>query len=571
MAMCALILLPVSSLWADALSEIDAKLPTGKTILTASPTALATAVASAIYTNTDSSITPADIAATALEPVGGVARKDRNTSAATVTGSAIQALLFLNDPNFSADTAAITDFVVDANAGEIAQDLSAKGQTAVVEEALAIVSSAALTSTSGSLLSADAAIGQALTQDSYLEGNTVPSGTLATVLANAMPGITGVKGLAQTQAPQAAEAFVQGILSSGTVPDGAGYPGFAVTILRKVSANTSVDELVAYQTGLAGDASQGDLVAIGTALVSAYPKAVAKVTQGLSAVIPAADGTESARVSFAQALTGVQVGAASAITQGAIFVDPYNAGPFTQGVFAGILNSSAKGPKLLVSDAPKIASAAGAILGQDGDALAQVADTISQFIASDNLPVSSAATYATNLIGAAIKGTFPVSQFTGAAAGGGGGRLNVGATIDAGTVNDLASIADLLANGVITADRLSLASSSGLRKAASEVGALAGAVVKFVKSQSFGPGGASGPVATYLAGTLADSIAATVAQLSLGNNVQSAIFTAIEKSINPLTSQSVRAAVNAVFLSQDYLNYPVIGPIAPRETEVTNL
>jgi len=328
---------------------------------------------------------------------------------------------------------------------------------------------------------------------------------------------------------------------------------------------------VAYQTGLADDASQGDLVAIGTALVSAYPKAIAKVTQGLSAVIPAADGTESGRVSFAQALTQVQAGAAAAIEQGAIFVDPYNAGPFTQGVFTGLLQSSANGPRLLVSDAPKIATAAGAILGQDGDGLAQVADTISQFIASDDLPVSSAATYATDLIGGAIKGTFPASQFTGAAAGGGGGRLNAGATIDAGTVDDFASIADLLTNGIITADRLSLASSSGLQKAASEVGALAGAVVKYVKSESFGPGGSSGPVATYLAGTVADSVAATVAQLSLGANVQNAMFAAIEKSVDPLTNKSVRASVNAVFVSQDYLNYPVVGPIAPQETEVTNL
>lgn len=437
----------------------------------------------------------------------------------------------------------------------------------MVKAALGAVSDAGLTN--ASILGTDEAIGQTLAGDTYLE--TLPASALITIIQTAMAGIDGSKGKSQAAGPEAAEEFVQGLLSiSGTVPDNIGYPAFAVGALKKVSSNTSVDELVAYQVGLADNATTASLAALASALYTSYPSAIAKVTQGLSAVLPASDATESARVSFIQQLTAAQTRDAVPILQGALFVDPYNAGPFTQGVFSTLL-SQPNGSRLLVSDAPRIATGAGAILGQDGDALTQVADIFSQYIANDDLPVSDAATYATALISGAVKGRVPGSQFSGAAFGGGGGDLNVGAGIDAETATDLASIVDLLASGVIIANHFSLGTASGLRSTASEIGSMAGDVARYVKDETFDDGGSPEPAAVYLAGTLADSVATTVAELNLEPNVQNAILAAIETDVAADTNGAVRADVKAVFENDAYRAYPVVGAISPQETMVTNL
>jgi hypothetical protein len=565
LAACALLAISMPSLWADAQAEIQARLPAGKTILTAGAKELAAAVAGAILSNTDAAITAADLAAAALQPVTETVkgktevkvRSDRDTSAPLVAAAAIGALLSGSDATLGADVAAITDSLAVVNGADAKQNLDAAGQAAVIKAALGAVSDAAMSDSS--LLTVDQAIGQALAADTTLEH--LPESGLTVILQKALLGISGATGKAQAVAPEAAEAFVAGLLSSA-VPDGASLPGFAVAILAKVARNTSVDELVAYQVGLKDNEFQSNLVVLAGVLFHAYPAAAAKVTQGITAVSTAGFNNETQRIAYIQALTSAEAGDAVPVAEGAVFVDPFYAGPFTQGVFNSLL-AAPKGGKLLAADAPKIAAGVGGILGQDGAALTQVADVYSQFIGSGDLPAASAASYATALIRAAVKGVTP--PFTGAAAGGGGGELQTAAGITPATVNDLVSIADLLADGVITADHSTLGG-KGLTKAAAEVGALAATVARFTGNELFvDPDGVSQPVAAFLAGTLAD----TVVELNLGAVAQDAILAAIAKDVAAITNKSVDPQVAAAVKA--FGDYPEIGAITVQETTVTNL
>jgi hypothetical protein len=568
MLVSAILALPVHSLWADAAgqAELEAALQLiepGRTLLTATPADLAAAVASAIDSPSNT-CTPADLAASAFQPLNGAVRKDRDTSAPLVVAAAVEALLSGSAPGFAAEVGAIADSVDVVGGTNAKENLTAAGRTAVVRAALGAVSDAAVSDPA--LLAADQGIGQALAGDAFLEG--LPDAALTLMVEGAISGIDGISGKAQIVAPQAAEAFVQGLLSS-SVPNGAQPGAFAVAILRNVSKNTAVDELVAYQVGLAGDATQAALVSLAATLCKAYPSAAARVVQGVAAVTPAGFDNESARVAYIQALAAAQMNNLLPVVEGAVFVDPFYAGQFTQAVFNTVLGA-ARGAPLLISIAPKVASGVGAILGQDGQALAQVADVYSQFIGTGFLPPGSAAAYAIALIGGAVKST--VAPFSGAGAGAGGGQLNVGVGVSAATVTDLAAVMDALANGILTADHSSL-NGKGLTAAAGQVAALAAAVAKYTRNELFvdSPGSRSQPIAAFLAGTLADDIAA----LGLGDNgpasPQQAIFSAIAKAIGAVTDPQVDATVKAVFQNDVFLEYPVIGPISAVETAVTNL
>jgi hypothetical protein len=242
-------------------------------------------------------------------------------------------------------------------------------------------------------------------------------------------------------------------------------------------------------------------------------------------------------------------------------------------VFNSIVASTA-GKTLLAKDAPKIATGVGMILGADGDVLTQVADTFGTYIGNLDLPAASAATFAKDLIKGAVKGlpaTVSVSAQTippGNAPVGAGGQLNVGATISASTVNDLVAIVDVLANGIIQAN--GTASAAAIKSDATEIGALAAAVAKFTKNETF-DSGITGvtqpqPVAAFLAGTLADQVMA----LTAGDTAaQTAINTAITKSVTAITNSSVDLAVKAAIA--DPLAYPVVGEVTPQETTITNL
>jgi len=549
-----------ASLWATAQSEIQSYLPAKDNLITASAQNLVSAVAKAIISNTDSAITPADIAAAALEPEGGKVRSDRNTSGPLVAAAAISALISATDPNLAADVASVVDSVVDVNEPAPKEVLSAAGRAAVVKAALGALSDAAVSNPA--LVSADQALGAALAGDSYLQG--LPGNDLTSMVQSAITGIDGGKGKAQAVAPQAAAQFVAGLVS-GTTPNGAGLPVFAVTILKNVSKNTNVDELVAFQIAGKDNASQADLVALASVLFAYYPSAASKIAQGIIAATPATSlYSEADRVSYVQALTAVTVKNAASIEQGAIFVDPYLAGAFTQGVFNSIIASG--GVTLARNNAVGLASGAGTVLGQDGDRLIQVAAVFSELTGSNVLLASKSGAYAAALINGAVKST--VAPFAGAASGGGGGNLNVGIGITATTVTDLASIVDLFADGIIKANGIAIPAS--VATDATEIGALIQAVANFTKNEAVVisvPGQlGSEPVAVFLAGTLANYIAGVVPQFA-----QAPLLSAVEKGVTAVTNATVDKQVQSLFSSGSYTDYPAIGDISTQETTVTNL
>jgi hypothetical protein len=314
------------------------------------------------------------------------------------------------------------------------------------------------------------------------------------------------------------------------------------------------------------------LVTLAGALFAECPAAAAKVTQGITAVT-AADAGEAARISLIEALTTAQLKYASSIALGAVSVDPDYAGQFTNAVFTSIL-ASPGGPILLAKDAPNIATGVGTILGANGDVLTQVANTFGMHIANGDLPASSAATYAKDVIGGAVKGLpsgVSVCAQTvppGNAAIGVGGRFNLAqAGLTTATANDLTAIVDVLANGIITAD---LNAGTLDTKAASQIGAVASAVAKFTKNETFDTGIAGvtqpQPVAAFLAGTLADLVTGlTGSDLTARTDILNAISNSVTAVTNSNVDTSVRAGVAAAG------TYPVVGEVAPQVFAVINL
>ena len=569
-AACALFTVTAPSLKAqtaaeitDAQNDIKAELSSG-TIVTSSSTVLATAVAKAIKADSSSTLTPAIFAEAALLPYpypGGTVRQEpgRDSAAVLVTGSAIAQLVAtgtstkVTEIDFTTDVAAITDAVIDVSSTNASNKLTTAGREMVGKEALGVISDAYTANTGkvprATLLAADEGVGKELATDSYLEG--LSSDGLTVILESVMGGVNGVKGTSVAVAAFAAEYFTAGLVSTGSVPNqsqGMTFPAFAVDILRPVSINQSVDELVLYELGLHDDgANQTALVNIAESVFKAYPAGDTKFVQGLAGAIPKGNKSETARINFADALTTGTVAAAPKILEGMTFVDPFYASEFTTGVFNSIY---AKNPSTLLTDGTLIASGVGNVLGQDANELTQIANVYGTFISSGKLPTASAGGYATALIGAAESSDINSDRFTGAAAGGGGGLLKLGAAITNATVTDLASITDVLADGIVsfykTAGTLNTSETS---TAASDIGNLAEAVAKFVGTETFSDSSnskESGPVAEFIAGTLADYIEAVISTTNTATAILNAIKTDVEKiSTNSTFDSDISSAITA--------------------------
>jgi hypothetical protein len=592
-ALVALAALTISipSVWADAQGDISVFLPAGKTILTAKAADLATAVTAAIETGT-TGFTPAQLAAAAFQPVGGKVRSDRETSAAVVTDAVVT--LFTSgtghaNANFASIIGATVDSVVAVNGtlNNTKLTLTTAGQSTVIKDALGTIADGLGTTGTG-VLAADAKIGAALSGDPYLEG--IAKAALTTALQVGIEGINGVKGKSTTNAPLAAQEFVSGILSTGTLPNDpatpapAAYNTFAVAILKNVSKNASVDEFVSYQVGLSDTTG---LVSLAQALATKYttPATVAKIVQGVTADTTAAIG-EAGRQTFINALTVALSKDAVAIAQGGAYVDPIYSGSFTAATFSGLVTDSTAKSNLATKYAAAIATGVGNILGQDGDELTQVALTYKKLLGANTLPPASAATYATDLITGAVKSKISTSAFTGAAAGLGGGTLAVGTGKFGSTVGnevalDLSSVLNLFAEGIINGS--SLATSKDVAAVAKEVGTLAEDVAKFVKNESSSAGGTSQPVAAYLAGTVANLVNALIGNTGATTTTKGVTLTAfqviaaaISKDVQAVTQSTKNADVDTIVAAAvtNFASFPsagTAGALGTVESPVTNL
>ena len=553
-----------------------------KNIYTVTGADLALAVSNAI---TSSTFTAAQLAAAPFMPmtVSGkvVVRADRSTSAPLVVTDALDTVLATSgtNPNFASQAAAVVDSVITVNGTNTKQNLTLTGQEGVLKNAVAAVSDEEVVLSSTAVLVADKAIGNALNNDAILKG--LAKSGLTTILENGISKVTGAKGKDTTFAPQAAQLFVAGVLESGTtaIPNGATLPAFGVSILSKVSTNSSIDELVSYQIGLASP-TQSDLTALGEALVTKYAKEAVKIVQGVTAAMPAGTLTEVNRQGVIQALAAAETTKAAVIAQGASFTDPFYAAAFTNSVFKGLISASVTEAKLSTA-ATAIATAEGNVLGQDGAELTNVANVFATLSGSlGALPVTSVTTYATSLIKGAVTSKIPLGAFTGAAAGGGGGTLYLGSVSKKSPVDtpfssaqDLASILDLFADAI--AQNIG---TLGVTKAATDIGNLAKAIAQLTTNNSVvlpahTIAGQSTPltepVAVYLAGTLGDYIAG----LSLGGADQASIFSAIVKGITAVTMSSIDTQVQAVLSGTlpNYTDYTSLGALSVQETTVTNL
>jgi len=582
------------------------------TINNATALQLETAVSNVIKAG-NSGFTAAQLATAALEPITvkgkAVVRLDRSTvSGPGVVTAAISALVSSTDATFAADAAAVVDDVATVNVPTTAQELSLGGQEAVVKAAIAAISDFDQNGsplTSAALLAADKSIGNALATDGTLIG--LLHNGLTTILDTAIVGITGAKAKSTAAAPYAAESFVAGILQSGVVPNGATLTAFEESMLSKpaVSANTSVDELVTYEVALKEPAAS-DLTSLGTSLYTKFPLAKAKVTQGILASVDpvavsgsAAEGDDvTGRVSVADALTTAAPADASKIAQGGVFVDPLHAPQFVSGVFDGIVASSnTKGAKLLITDAPGIATAVGNVLGQDGDALTNVASTYCTYISTGALPDTSAATYATDLINGAIKGTIPASQFSSIApivgANVAGGTLVINSTALGGTVKnpvtpietvtDLEAIQDQFADAIVTKNSTELLTQSGAETVAGLIGTLAKDIALITKDAYYtDASSAKIPVAQVLAGSLAEFIADEITGPPFTFHQGGKLVTETAEQIVTGALQSdldaafagvaaIKTAVNDAIAVGGSGDYKYVGAVTVEETAVTNL
>ena len=191
------------------------------TINTATAAQLEAAVASAIV---GGSVTPGDLAASALAPFGTPAkiRADRSTTGPAIVAAAIKALAAANDSNFITDAAAVTDEVAHVNFPTTTQVLTLAGQEAVVKSALGAISDAYVAGSpisQSNLLLADKAIGTSLAGDSDLTG--LPNDALTAIIQVGVSGITGLKATSGAAAASAAASFEAGVVSGGTAPNGA--------------------------------------------------------------------------------------------------------------------------------------------------------------------------------------------------------------------------------------------------------------------------------------------------------------------------------------------------------------
>jgi hypothetical protein len=574
----------------SAQSEIDAYISPSSAFVTCTYTKLAQAVANAIKNNSDSTLTPAIIAQAALLPYpypsGSVrAEPNRDAAAVIVTGSALTQLIASGStPNFVSQVAAIGDRMVDVNSSTSGA-ISSTAQSSVISTVLSTITNAyfpASTTFRPTLLSSITSLGQKLLGDSYLEN--LPNKALTNVLVSAMLGITGTD---PAMAPTVAADFVTGLIttSSNTFawPDesqGATSSTFTVNIISKVVGNTGVDELVANVVGTQiyanSTANRNALISLGEALFTAYPASnpaiETKLFQGLEAAVTQGTNEENQRVAFIQDFTPNEVASAANIEEGAIYTDPYYASQFTSGLF-GVLYH--QGAAVLSGDAAMLATDAGNMLGADGNELTQVANVYSSYISSGELSASNVGTYAANLLNGAIHGTVAAQYAVDAWGNGGGGKLAVASGITTATVIDLASVTDVLADGVVAYFRSqgTLASSQSAT-AAGYIGTLAEDVAALAGTETFTDSAntnRSGYVAAYIAGTLADYIVA----LGVSPTAYTDILNAIKSDVEAISANSAfDSAINTAVTqaeNRDSAYVSITGPIDVQETTVTNL
>ena len=456
-ALGAALLLATPALRAETAAQDQAAIqpfivPATKNIVTASSTAIATAVAEAIAsvsgTNPNvNGLTPAGLAASVFEPVASDANKlraDRNTTGSLVVAKAIAQLNLQSDVNFNSDVASLVDAVVNVNnptpvAVAPKTAMTVKGQGTTVKGAVAELALLGNTVGTASTLTAIHTLTATLSTDPKLLA--LQKNGIATVLETGLTGVvTFPKGTVGVSGPVAAQNFAMGL--SGT----SAAPASLVTILKGVAKNTRVDNFFSYGIGTTGTTQ----VAIGQALLKAYVADTAPITQGLAASITSGTG-EPARATFAQSLAlGTSKTNTIGILQGMAYVDPYYTHTFTNAVFSALVanvSSTTLNSKLVVTDAPKIATALGQILGSDGNELTNVATVFRNFIVNGPLPATSAGTYVLNLINGAVTSKIVLA----AGDQGYGGKLGGGhpttGTVPFGVAEDLASIADQIVVG----------------------------------------------------------------------------------------------------------------------------
>ena len=614
-AAISLVVATTGSSWAQSAvqNEISALLPVRTTILTAPIASLDAAVATVLLSNTVPGLTPADIAIAALQsvPVKIVtrtgttilqeARRDRNASGPSVAEAAINKLISTGtDVTLAVDVAAITDGMIEVNGTNPALNLAVAGKEGVVIDSLVAISNAASKLNSvyseATLLSADTAIGNALATDPALEGLPLTSrdpDALLTILEVGITGVNGPRGTAQTVIPSAAAAFVEGIVSSGTIPDeanGITLNTFAVGILRPLARNTTTDELVANKIG-AEFSSSNSLEGLASALFTSYPAAVAKVTQGLVDDVAAVDMTEASRASFVGAITTAATRDTVAITDGATYADPFFSSEFTSSVFASLLAASPATtarrpfPALPSAYAVGIAAGVGNILGQDANELTNVAGVYASLIDAGTLPAAGAPAYATTMLTAAVRSRVPVFAITALTpTGGGGGALGVSqALITAATQTDFQSIGDQFASAIVTSQGVNIGTRVGATTAAAQIGALALDLARFIANDTLG---LNDSVAANLAGSIFEQVvdldpfdSALLTQFQDGRtstDAQTLIMNAIEHDVELATGRTIDPLVTAEFTAvglnpAPYNSAPVYGAIAVQETAITNL
>jgi hypothetical protein len=483
--------------------------------------------------------------------------------AALAASGTISALITAGGTNFVTNAATAIDTLAD-------QDLSTADITAIVKAALGTISDSIATSSSGAAIlttgtAADEAIGAKLASDSKLEGL---GKDFIKALESGIVGINGVKGKSQTAAPDAAQAFVEGLLTSSTsgtvvVPGGLTVDVFASDILSKVSKNGNVDSLVAFDAAQVSGSSTTNLTALATALFKKYPSVADKIAQGVigASVLSSGTASEANREAFVSALTTAETKDGAVIAEGAAFEDPNYAGQYTSSVFASLFSA---GSKVAVGEAGKIATDVGIALGADTDALTQVASVFSELTGSNLLPVASSATYMKDLIAGSLKGQKLASTTS--------GRTSVhretttSTTISADEAQDFASILDLFAAGIVQS-----VGTSNPTKLAKDIGTLVKDIAHFVAKDTatviVNGTSTTEPVAVYLAGTLANYIAA-----SLGS-AETDVFAAITKGVDSVISKSIDSQVAALFAGTPpaYTDYTKVGAITTPETTVTNL
>jgi hypothetical protein len=570
-------------------------------MITCSTSQLATAVAAVIAADSSSTLTPPCFVMSALLPYPFNTNGASSRSAASLASAALDVTQTAISQAITAGTSStvtaavlqnhianITDLVLNVTA------LTQADQESVLETALSTVASAYLSASASYkpiLQYAILRIGQVLSNDAVLEA--IPSQGLDTILESGMLEVASGNA---AYAPYLARSYVAGLILSNSntfiwpeEAQGATASQFLVNILSPVASNATIDSLVAHDVAVGlynndvnstanGNNPLGAVVTMGQNLF-ANANFTAAATQtaltiGLTSGISQGNDQENQRISFAQQLTSSEVASAGAIEQGSIYVDPYYAGGFTNGVMTAVYNSN---HATLISDAPTLATEAGNIIGSDGNVLTNVANTFGTFIGAGELSATNAGTYALNLIYSAQNGTVAANTIIG-----GGGKFIGNNT--AGVV-DMASIADVLALGV--KNSFGTLNTSNASAFGSDIGLIAQNIAYITTASSFTDtqyASQSGPISEFIAGTLADylvslglnSTALSDALSDIKTDVNSVIQgqTAFTQTVKTTVENDVTTAVNEALTGTNPYGGNTdgdYGAIAVQETTVTNL